>query len=592
MKKLFSMKWNTLRGQMLSTFALVMVIVLSVVGFLTFNLVTEIIKDNAKNQIEQTAAQSLGRIDSQFETIEMIASQIATNPSVQNLLIQEMRDEEATFAERQSMNEIINSYQAYTTGLTSFELYFRDGRRLFPLSELPLGARLAQSWIEEVQEENGRLVWAGADPFDSRSYLAVNQINLIDEDFDSGGYLITKVNENFFDLSNAAGSLNDQEAYAIVLDGENSEVAGNLPENIDRSLIYTGEESAEIDGEEFVRVAAESSYTGWSIVIFTPVNNLLQGIAGIGTAVAVAGLTGLVIFIAASWLVSSYISRPIRQLTHAMRFGTIGALRKSQRISSTAEITELNETYNKMVEKTNHLIKAVYEEELLKTRAELKALQAQINPHFLFNTLEAIYWTLEEKDEETADVIISLSSLFRYTISDVDDDDRVSLKEELDQVERYLQIMKLRFADRLTWHISYNETLLQQRLPKLLIQPVIENALVHGIGERVSGGVVDVNVENALIPGYMQITVKDNGQGIRTEQLEKIRASIHEKQVMESKGTGLAMRNLYQRIALSYQDDPHAGLYIESTPGEGTSVMIILPIKGADKNATPYYSDR
>nr|TXF82795.1 sensor histidine kinase [Alkalicoccus halolimnae] len=562
-----------------------MVIVLLVVGALTFNLVTEIIKDNAQTQIEQTALQSLGRIDSQYETIEMITSQIATNPSVQSLLIQEETGGEAGFAARQSMNEVINGYQAYVTGLTSFELYFTDDRRLFPLSELPLFARVPPEWIDSAQEADGRMIWAGEDPLDDGSFLTINQINLIEEDFRAGGYLVTKVHENYFNLSSVSDTLDIQLDQAVILDQNSRQVAGTLSESVDESLVFSDRESVEIDGEEHVRVETTSDHTGWTLVIFTPVNSLLQGITGIGTAILAAGLVGLIIFVAASWIVSSYISKPIRQLTHAMRFGTLGALKKSQRISSTTEITELNDTYNKMVETTNHLIKAVYEEELLKTRAELKALQAQINPHFLFNTLEAVYWTLEEKDEDMADMIISLSNLFRYTISDVDDEDWVTLCEELQQVERYMHIMKLRFGDRLYWEISMDEQLSFYTLPKLLIQPVIENALIHGIGESTKQGKITVTIKEADLTGYIEICVRDNGRGMEKETLQKVRSSMHTQAAVESKGTGLAMRNIYQRLELAYPNNSHSGLYIDSRPGEGTNVTFIIPKRGADADA-------
>lgn len=576
---------NTLRNQILFIFALVMMLVLIVVGILTFNLVSEILKDNAQTQMEQTADQALARIDTQFETIEMITSQVATDRTLQNLLQREMYGVQTTFSERQSMNEIINSYQSYVTGVTSLELYFLDSRRLFPLNELPLSSRMHSQWLEAAQEAGGRLVWAGNDPLDPSSFIAVKQINLIDEDFQRGGYLVTKVNQDYFNLGGALETFEIQNEYTVIMDQNYQEVTGNLPEDTDRPWLFSDEEVPEINGEEYVRVESTSDHTGWTLLIFTPVSSLLEGITGIGAAILIAGAAGLIIFIIASWVVSDYLTKPIHQLTKAMRFGTLGGLRKSKRISSTREITELNDTYNKMVENTNHLIKAVYEKELLKTQAELKALQAQINPHFLFNTLEAIHWTLDEHDEEMAEMIISLSDLFRYTISDVTKDDWVTTCEEMKQVERYMQIMKLRFGERLHWEINLPERLGSCALPKLLIQPVIENALLHGIGEASSGGFVGVKITEADIPSYMKIQVSDNGHGMSEATLHKVRNSMDVQTVPASKGTGLAMRNLYQRIELSYPDSSHAGLYIESNIQTGTEITFILPMKGVQNDA-------
>ncbi|WP_444684728.1 cache domain-containing sensor histidine kinase [Alkalicoccus luteus] len=580
---------NTMRNQILAVFAAVMVIVLGAVGLLAYNLVTEIIKENAEGQIEQTAVQALGRIDTQYETIDLITSQIATDPAVQQLLQQETAGMQANFAERQSMNEIINSYQAYTTGLQSFELYFIDERRLFPLNELPLSIRVSPEWIDAAEEARGRLLWAGEDPLDAQAFLAIKQINMPEEDFQRGGYLITVVQDTYFNLAGAAEQLDIQEEYALLLDQNGQEIAGNMPEEL-RDDSLNGSETVLYNDEEFVRAEAISDNTGWTLVILSPVSLLLEGLPGIGTAIIIAGGTGLILFIPASWIVSSYLSRPIRQLTHAMRFGTLGALRKSRRISSTVEMNELNDTYNEMVETTNHLIKAVYEKELLKTKAELRALQAQINPHFLFNTLEAIHWTLDERDEEMAEVIISLSDLFRYTISETDDD-LVTLEEELQHAERYLQIMQLRFEDRLSWRVEIDPLYREQRIPKLLIQPLIENALLHGIETCRGGGTVTVTASQAKVEGYLEISVADDGCGMSKEVLERVRASLDNREKVDTKGTGLALRNVWQRLEFVYPDDDPQ-LLIDSIEHTGTTITLLIPIKGGLPHAHETSTDR
>nr|WP_246238172.1 sensor histidine kinase [Alkalicoccus luteus] len=243
-----------------------------------------------------------------------------------------------------------------------------------------------------------------------------------------------------------------------------------------------------------------------------------------------------------------------------------------------------------MVETTNHLIKAVYEKELLKTKAELRALQAQINPHFLFNTLEAIHWTLDERDEEMAEVIISLSDLFRYTISETDDD-LVTLEEELQHAERYLQIMQLRFEDRLSWRVEIDPLYREQRIPKLLIQPLIENALLHGIETCRGGGNVTVTACQAKVDGYLEISVADDGCGMSKELLERVRASLDNREKVDTKGTGLALRNVWQRLEFVYPDDDPQ-LLIDSIEHTGTTITLLIPIKGGLLHAHETSTDR
>lgn len=586
-------KWNTLRNQIFINFISVMVVVLLFVGFITFNLVMDILKGNAEKQMEQTAIETLHRVDSQFEAIEMIMSQIATNGSIQQLLYNEANGHPTTFEQRQSMNQVINSYQAYITGITSFELYFTDYRRLFPLNELPLPSRIRYEWIEMALEENGRVVWSGIDPLDADSFLTLKKVNLLDQGFSHGGYLVSKVNTNYFELRQENGQLDMDNQYVALFDQQGQFITTNMPEEWhDQIAPKTDKQVVTMDGTDYVRVEAASNKTGWSLLIYTPVHSLAQGITGIGTAILVAGGIGLLIFTISTYFLSSLITNPIQRLTHAMRFGTLGALKESPSIASTVELNELNDTYNRMVETTNYLIKVVYEQELTQSRAELKALQSQINPHFLFNTLEALYWSLEEKDEEQAEVVIALAELFRYTISDVKGDDWVALHEEFDHIERYLHIMKLRYDHRLAWEIELDPLLREVQIPKLLIQPVVENAIIHGIGNKVDGGKVQVSAYTSVKQGYVNITVRDDGQGMDEKTKQKLEHSLETRVGHPEKRSGIALVNIRQRLDLCYASDPHTSIELTSRHGVGTTVTFTIPKKEAPSDEATNGPDR
>ncbi|WP_280769664.1 sensor histidine kinase [Salipaludibacillus daqingensis] len=582
-------KWNTLRNQILIIFTIVMTVVLFFVGLITFNLVTDILNKNAEVQIEQTATETLNRVNSQYEQIELITSQIGTDPFVQSLLYKTINQEAVTFNERQSMNQIINSYQAYTTGMSSFELYFTDYTRLFPLNELSLPARIDPHWINVAIEENGRLVWAGEDPFDEDSFVTIKKINLLDRNFSHGGYLITKINKNYFDLRRQYSTSEPSSDFVLLQDQEGHYITSNIPyETLDTIDLTNDGRTVTIEGQEFIRVSRTSTHNQFTLIIYSPVNTLLEGITGIGTAIVIAGGLGFIIFALASYSLSTFITDPIQRLTKAMRFGQLGALKPSPKITSSVELTELNDTYNKMVETTNHLIKVVYEEELTRNRAELKALQAQINPHFLFNTLEALYWSLDEKNEESADIVIAMSELFRYTISDVKGEDWVLLNEEVLHIERYLQIMKLRFGEQLTWSIEIPDNVAEIIIPKLLIQPIVENAILHGIGQKPERG--EIKIEAGIYPKnphYAFISIQDSGIGMDEEALEALVSSMKTRTVSltSKKGMGIAMSNIQQRMDLSYLDYPDASISIESEIQKGTTVTLVVPIMKGGKQS-------
>lgn len=552
-------------------------IVLLLVGIIAFNLVTDILKDNAENQIQQTASETIRRVDSQYEQIETLTNQVVTDSFVQGLLIEEVSGDPVTFPQRQAIMQVVNSYQVYSDGIQSFELYLSDFRRLFPLNEVSLTSRMSEEWILQAEEANGRMTWGGPDPLEEDYFVAVKKINLLDSWFSHGGYLVTRIHNNYFELNENASTVENE--YRILVDRNNEPIVSNYPDNL-KELMLKGEGVVTINGNEYMLVQETSELTDWTLMIYTPVNSLLRGISGLGTAIIISGAVGFLIFLIFSYSLATFLTKPILKLTQAMRFGRLGSLKTSPVISSTVEINELNTTYNQLVETTNHLIKVVYEKELTRSRAELKALQAQINPHFLFNTLDALYWSLEENgEEELADTVVSMSELFRYTIGNLHQNDWVQLQKEVDHIERYMQIMKLRFEDRLDWMIDLPEKYNNILVPKLLIQPLVENAIIHGIGNKLGKGTVRVIVKASDNLDNIRIEVGDDGQGMDSSKLEKVMASI-EKGESPNNNKGLALTNVQQRLYLYYQKNSIQKLTIESEINAGTLVKIELPKQG------------
>ncbi|AOM83748.1 cache domain-containing sensor histidine kinase [Salisediminibacterium beveridgei] len=581
---------NTLRNQILILFTTVMIIVLLAVGLLTYNLVTDILKENAEIQLEQTAQEQVNRIDSQFDTIDLISAQIATNSSVQQILTSQREGRMPSFTERQSMQEIANNYQAYTSGVRAFEMYFPNYARLYPLNELMLPGRIDPGWIEEADEQNGRLVWAGADPYDQNAYLTIRQINLMEKDFSLGGYLVTKVNRNYFNVENQLSDYdtNDDQTLTILFDQADQYITSNFTQDVLMDLnVEETERTVQIDGAEYIQVHAESDETGFTLTMYSPVNSLLQGITGIGTAIAVAAIAGTILFMMVSLKISRIITSPVEELTSAMKRTREGELVRTPEISSTKEMNELNHSYNEMVDQTNYLIKAVYEKELIRSRAELKALQAQINPHFLFNTLEALYWSVEEIDQNSAEMIITMSDLFRYTITDHGpDEDWVLLKDEFDHNEDYLKIMKLRFGDDLNWTIDLPLELQDWPIPKLLIQPLVENAVLHGLCNQPERGHISLKASLQSNSQNVLVTIEDDGAGMHEEKLKNLFSDSHDYVSRSGKKhKSIAMHNIMERIIRTYpQLERNEAIVISSIRNKGTTVQLKLPHKGVEND--------
>ncbi|WHX49508.1 sensor histidine kinase [Paenibacillus woosongensis] len=570
------LRFNTLRNQILLGFMLVMIIVLASVGFFTFGQVSVLLSNNAEKHIQQTAVQATGKLDALLQQINTLTAQVAMSATTQRLLSEEMAGMPISFTDRQLLQQEVRQYEAYATGIRSLELYTADYRRLLPLDDFRLTERVSSEWIDRVDEQMGRLVWFGLDPQNPDGVIAIRSIRLIDQSFSHAGYLMVHIEKSYFELAEATER--EMRESMGLFDQSGKTIFSDFPQEVDsRMLLSHVGESITIDGKSYIAIQKQSEATGWTLAILTPMGYVTEGISVLRTTILVSGVVGGLLFLIFTLILSTMITRPILNLIKAMRGARFGTLKTSPITSTTMEIHELNNSYNQMVVDLNELIEVVYEKEILQSRTELKALQAQINPHFLFNTLEAFYWELEDKgEEELAQIVVAMSGLFRYVITKMDEDEWVTLGDELDHAERYLKIMAMRMMDRLSWRIEADEDCRRVPVPKLLIQPLVENAILHGVEQRVGSGTVILRVEQASRPGFTRVTVQDDGPGMDQEKLRSLYAVMRKGHVSATKGHGIGMVNVERRLRLSF-DSSTDGLEIKSEKGQGTTVSFEIP---------------
>ncbi|WP_438433756.1 sensor histidine kinase [Gorillibacterium sp. sgz500922] len=574
---------NTLRNQIFLGFLLVMLVIIAVSGAFVYDRVSSLLKDSAERHIQQTAVQANGRLDALIGQIDSLTEQVANHPTVQRLLQEELDGQAVSFNQRQSLQQIISSYQAYLPSVGSLELYTADFRLLFPLKDGNLRMRTSERSINEANLQKGRMVWIGVDPTDSQSLLAIRRVSLMDRGFSRGGYLMARIQRSYFQLNDPLTDGESGESILLVSDdgqliGSSEAASAEL-----LPLLQSSEQTVRYFGKEYVQVKQRSDKAAWTLIVLTPVRYVTKGISVLRTVLLVSGGIGTLLFLLLSFGLSTMITRPLLHLIRAMRKSRLGVLTPNAQEASTVEMRELNNTYNGMIAGMNELIRVVYEKEVLQSRTELKALQAQINPHFLFNTLEAFHWSLEEKgEEELAQLVVVLSRLFRYLIGKPDRDEWVTLGEEIEQVRRYLQIMAMRLGDRLTWSIELPDREAAVPVPKLLVQPLVENAIRHGVESRVGSGTVRVVVEPADREGWTRVTVSDDGPGMDEETLRALYRTLEGGPPLSSKGTGVGLVNVHRRLLLYYGGGTAGaqGLSIESKPSQGTVVQFELPNEG------------
>lgn len=278
----------------------------------------------------------------------------------------------------------------------------------------------------------------------------------------------------------------------------------------------------------------------------------------------------------AAWRISKSIYVPIKKLHDV----TTTIARHDLEVLVTAEnadeITELGMSFNMMVGKIKELLAAKLEEHENLKKAELRVLQAQINPHFLYNTLDAIIWMAEAKrSDQVVELVRVLSRFFRITLSK--GKDWITIRDEIEHVESYLAIQKMRYRDILDYQIDMPNDLRDGRMLKLTLQPLVENALYHGIKNKRNGGVIVVRGRR-LDGDLLQIQIEDNGIGMTQEQLAQTRALLDtpaDHAVVGENGFGIT--NVNQRIKLYYGQQ--YGLAIESGYRHGTRVSLVIPLQ-------------
>ncbi len=302
-----------------------------------------------------------------------------------------------------------------------------------------------------------------------------------------------------------------------------------------------------------------------------------------GIVLLLIGAACVVGIILLAYVVSHNLVHPIEHLSRKMASQRGHKLLVSGRyLNRTDEIGTLYNEYNSMVEELNSSIKRDYHDKLIVLDAQMKSLEARINPHFLFNTLESINSMAELADnQQIATMSQALGNMFRYAIKT--ESELVSVQDELSHVLDYSSIQQIRFQDRFKLVVVMDDAFRQEKVLKLILQPLVENALYHGLGHCTKGDTITISghVEN----NNLLICVKDNGQGIDEDQLAQIRERLQEEasftELGRRTGHSIGLKNIHSRLELYYGRG--YGLTVSSRLGEWTEVWIKVPAIGKEE---------
>ncbi len=445
--------------------------------------------------------------------------------------------------------------------------------------------RETETYRETIESESG-MIWKSVPKGSGDTYLTnrEDKVVLYREIFDLSrkktmGYIVIGVSQTKFQ-GLCENMLGDKKESILVLNPDSGVLsrAGAKVPKVEEYL--TGERFLR---QDYRKRETHIRYENYDIVCSQPERNAsivckispcyeLQmqffDIAYMPLALLLGMLAGLLPLLL---IISNVVTMPLRKVSDAIRKFSDGDFEQQVEVITDDEVGEVAKCFNKMVEDIRALIDENYVKTLAEKESELAALQAQINPHFLYNTLDTLYWqATEEGNEEIAENILALSQLFRLALSNGEQE--VSVGQEAELISRYLQIQKMRFTKRLAYEVDIDEGIRKVRIPKLILQPFVENAVVHGF-ENVSTP-CRLKVTGRMEQGMVVFHVWDTGIGMRQDQIEAIWEEESRDYAKQRIGR-YAIKNIRERLQLRYHD--RFSLEIRSSIGKGTEVILKIP---------------
>ncbi|NOU66946.1 HAMP domain-containing protein [Paenibacillus sp. LMG 31461] len=600
---------NSIHNRLFMLFISSMLVLVLIVSFLYYQKTTQIIHNKINDLAQKNISQTVGLFDLLLQGYDSITKSLNSNNEMIRLIEERDSSPDVTtsiFNER-TITNILGAIYYSRDDIVGIHVVTNAGKnynyeRGF---DSVIDANYSSAdWYKKLQDSTGEMVWLGLvqgsviNQF-QRDPMFVFGRKLFDlTDHRVIGVMLIETNPQpiLAALSNVTISPNsrvyivDQDNRLIATtaeDKKNSPSFSGLPRPYKNEIIVD-------DQTDQLIVAANAKMSNWTVFGLTPKGDINAEIVKTREYLYVVIIVLIILSTTLASLISQNIASPLKLLIREMKQVEMGNFKGSVTVRSFEEINSLVSSFNRMVNRIDELIERITLSSMSEKNAELHALQSQVNPHFLYNTLDMIYWMLDERENDRlGKVILALSHMFRYS-SDWQEASKTTLQQELDQMRHYMTIIENRLEGRVRTEIQIDTEWLDVTLPKMTLQPIIENAVKYGLEPMREPGVLRVFTQ--VQEQELHIIISDNGVGIEQDLLRQMQEKLEEdarmigdrfsykddtdnkSQLVQDGKTrrGIGLTNVHRRIALMFGDA--YGLRIESKQEVGTTVIIAMPL--------------
>lgn len=575
---------SSMKKKLIIVFIFLITLPLMLTSYISFQSYSKSLQENTTNYVLGTTSELLEKLDDYIADIKRISALPLFMTEMQVRLTEPGQSIEKMRSVELSVLSINNIKQDTTSVyiIDNFdELYYNlktDGVRQDIRERIPSWRQLAKEAdglpvllpVEEVEYSSGKKDYVFTVVREIRDAASITPIGIIV--FETSVSVVSKTVQELDAITKGQSMILDQQNN-IVYDSGRSMITRNAGEIDFLSHIQGDQGSFAVtrEGKPYICTYTTSSKTDWKMVALVPVKEVTEKatLTRNVTILATLGISGFALIV--SIIISHFLTSPLSRMSKIMKQVQGGNMNVRLHVKYADEVGLLGKHFNQMLGRIDELIGEVADSRLRKKEAEMRALQSQINPHFIYNTLETIRMMAELNDDDrVADMTYNLGQMLRYSLTKGGEVGTVA--SELEHLEHYLYLQNMRFKDKFTLHVDVPETLMSLPMPKLILQPIVENAIYHGLEKREGPGEIAILAYH--LGGDTFFILSDNGVGMSQETVMKMNHRfdklIYDK---ESKG-GIGLQNVNERIKLHYGSE--YGLQVESKLGQGTTVIMKL----------------